>query len=35
LLADNLRRAEADAFELAGANGRPMGGDAFVDAIEA
>jgi putative transposase len=35
LLGDNLRPAEAAAFELAGANGRPMGGEAFLTEIEA
>ncbi len=35
LLGDELRKPEADAFELAGANGRPMGDAAFLDEVEA
>jgi putative transposase len=34
LLGESVRRAEAADFELAGANGRPMGDAVFLDQIE-
>lgn len=35
LLGQSFRRTEAEDFELAGVNGRPMGDAAFLDRIEA
>jgi putative transposase len=35
LLDAGMKRGEAEAFALAGANGRPMGDEAFLDQVEA